>query len=361
MNITINKSVTSRLADVDFNNLPFGRLFSDHLFICDYADGKWNNPRIEPFQNFSMHPASMVLHYGQAIFEGMKAFKDKEGRPVLFRPELHAARLNASARRICMPSFPEELFLEAIHKLVEIDQGWIPPQDDSALYIRPTMIATDEFIGVKPSTTYRFYIFTCPVGPYYAAPVKLWADTQYIRAANGGTGEAKFAGNYGGSLLPAQLAQEKGYDQVLWLDAKEFKYIQECGTMNIMFVIDGKVITPSLSGTILKGVTRDSALHILRDAGYEVEERMITIDEVVAAHENGTLQEAFGLGTAAVVSHVSVIGYKDKRMVLPPVGERKTGNFVKTTITGIRNGTIPDKFGWIVPVGSESNVLSGVG
>lgn len=356
MNISITKSVTSRLPEVDFNNLPFGRIFSDHMFVCDYENGAWQAPQIIPFQDFSMHPASMVLHYGQAIFEGMKAFKNNKGMPVLFRPELHGGRMNASARRICMPDFPEDLFLEAVHKLVELDQGWIPPQEGSALYIRPTMIATDEFIGVKPSQTYRFFIFTCPVGPYYAAPVKLWADTKYIRAALGGTGEAKYAGNYGASLLPAKLAQEKGYDQVLWLDAKEFKYIQECGTMNIMFVIDGKVYTPPLYGTILKGITRDSAIHLLRDAGYEVEEKMITIDEIVAAHENGTLQEAFGVGTAAVVSHVSTIGYKDKAMELPPMSERKVGDFIKSTINGIRSGRIEDKFNWVVPVGTMASV-----
>lgn len=356
MNITITKAENSGLSEVDFDNLPFGRFFSDHMFVCDYSEGEWKDARIIPFQNFSMHPASMVLHYGQAIFEGMKAFKDKEGTPVLFRPELHGVRMNESARRICMAEFPEDLFLEAVHKLVELDQGWIPPQEGSSLYIRPTMIATDEFIGVRPSATYRFFIFTCPVGPYYAKPVKLWADTQYIRAASGGTGEAKFAGNYGASLLPAQVAQEKGYDQILWLDAKEFKYIQECGTMNVMFVIDGKVYTPPLYGTILKGITRKSAMDILKDAGYEVVEEMISIDDVIAAYDNGTLQEAFGVGTAAVVSHVSTIGYKDKVMELPPMSERKVGDLIKSTINGMRSGRIEDKFNWVVPVGQMDSI-----
>jgi len=358
MNITVTKSATSRLPEVDFNNLPFGHIFSDHMFVCDYKDGAWQSPEIVPFQNFSMHPASMVLHYGQAIFEGMKASKNQDGQPMFFRPEMHATRINASARRICIPEFPEDLFLDAIHQLVDLDQGWIPPQEGSALYIRPTVIATDPFIGVKPSKTYRFFIFTCPVGPYYSAPVKLWADTKYIRAAMGGTGEAKYAGNYGASLLPAELAQEKGYDQVLWLDAKEFKYIQECGTMNIMFVIDGTVYTPPLYGTILKGITRDSSLRILRDAGYTVEEKRITIDDVVEAHENGTLQEAFGVGTAAVVSHVSVIGYKDKVMELPPVSERKVGEFIKSSINGLRSGKVKDTRGWVVPVGHHQEVTA---
>lgn len=353
MEITITKAKSSRLPEVDFQNLPFGRIFSDHMFICDYADGKWQNARIVPFADFSMHPATMTLHYGQAIFEGMKASKSHTGQPMFFRPEKHAERINKSAARLCMPAIPEEIFLAGLHQLVHLDQAWIPPQEGSALYIRPTMIATDEFIGVKPSKTYRFFMFTCPVGPYYSQPVKLLAETKYVRAVLGGTGEAKAAGNYAGALLPAQLAQEKGYDQVLWLDAKEFKYIQECGTMNIMFVIDGKVITPPLYGTILRGITRNSALQILRDNGYEVEEKRITIDEVVQAHKDGTLQEAFGVGTAAVVSHVSVIGYEGKDLELPPVSERKVGSFIKKTIDGLRAGTVEDQHGWVVPVRSE--------
>ncbi|RMD97712.1 MAG: branched-chain amino acid aminotransferase, partial [Bacteroidetes bacterium] len=244
MDIRITKTNSSRIDGVDFDNLPFGRLFSDHMFMAEYKDGQWQNFRIEPFKNFSLHPATMALHYGQEIFEGMKATKTLDGKPYLFRPEMHAKRLNKSAARMCMPEFPEEMFLKALHTLIDLDQGWIPPREGSALYIRPTMIATDEFIGVKPSDSYLFFIFTCPVGPYYPKPVKLLAETKYVRAVLGGTGEAKAAGNYAGALLPAKLAQEKGYDQVLWLDAREFKYIQESGTMNIFFVIDNKVITP---------------------------------------------------------------------------------------------------------------------
>lgn len=350
MDIRITKTNSSRLGQVDFDNLPFGRLFSDHMFVAEYREGKWQNPRIEPFHNFNLHPATMALHYGQAIFEGMKATKTLDGKAYLFRPELHAKRLNNSAKRLCMPEFPVELFLEALHTLVDIDKDWIPPREGSALYIRPTMIATDEFIGVKPSMTYMFFVFTCPVGPYYPKPVRLLAETKYVRAVRGGTGEAKAAGNYAAALLPAKLAQDKGFDQVLWLDAHEFKYIQESGTMNIFFVIDGKVITPPLYGTILKGVTRDSVIRLLRDAGHEVEEYPITIDEVVEAWKKGTLQEAFGTGTAAVVSHVQDIAYKDILMDLPPVEERKIGNYAKATIDGMRAGRIPDPYGWMVPV-----------
>ncbi|MBI5914761.1 MAG: branched-chain amino acid aminotransferase, partial [Bacteroidetes bacterium] len=276
MDIKITRSKTSRLSEVDFDDLPFGRNFSDHMFVADYYDGEWHNPRIEPFHNFSLHPATMALHYGQAIFEGMKASKSTDGTPLLFRPERHAHRLNISAHRMCMPEFPEALFVEGLSKLVHIDQGWIPEEEGSALYLRPTMIATDEFIGVKPSQSYKFFIFTGPVGPYYPKPVRLWAETKYIRAAPGGTGAVKAAGNYAGALYPAKLAQDRGFDQLLWLDAREFKYIQESGTMNVFFVIDGKVLTPPLSGTILDGVTRDSIIEILRSEGYTVEEYPLT-------------------------------------------------------------------------------------
>ncbi len=353
MDISITRAKTSRLDQVDFNNLPFGRLFSDHMFIADYYEGAWHNPRIEPFHNFSIHPATMVLHYGQEIFEGMKASKSYDGTPMLFRPEVHARRFNLSAQRMCMPTIPEALFLEGLMKLVQLDQNWIPPQEGSAMYIRPTMIATDEFIGVKPSQTYKFFIILGPVGPYYPKPVRLLAETKYVRAVNGGTGEAKAGGNYGGTLLPAEMAMKKGYDQVLWLDPHEYKYIQECGTMNLFFVIDGKVITPPLSGTILKGVTRDSAIQLLREAGYEVEEYPLTIQEVVEAYHKGTLQEAFGTGTAAVVSHVSDIAYQDLVMELPPINTRKVGEFVKTTIDKLRSGRIKDTHGWLKPIPLE--------
>ena len=356
MDIKITKSNSSRLHEVDFENLPFGKLFSDHIFVADYHNGTWHNPRIEPFHSFSLHPATMALHYGQAIFEGMKASKSTDGTPMLFRPELHAERFNFSAQRMCMPSIPEELFLEGLTKLIQIDQSWIPPIEGSALYVRPTMIATDEFIGVKPSQSYKFFIITSPVGPYYAKPVRLLAETKYVRAVIGGTGEAKAAGNYGGALLPAKLAQEKGYDQVLWLDAKEFKYIQECGTMNVFFVIDGKVITPPLYGTILNGVTRLSAIELLRDKGYEVLEYPLTIQELVEAHKKGTLQEAFGTGTAAVVSHVEAIAYKDLVMDLPPVSQAKVSDFVKHSIDQLRSGRIHDTRGWVVPVQAEEFV-----
>ncbi|MEN0045816.1 MAG: branched-chain amino acid aminotransferase [Bacteroidota bacterium] len=349
--IRIQKTTQSRLAEVDFSNLPFGRVFTDHMFVADYEDGEWKDARIVPFAPFQMHPAAMVLHYGQAIFEGMKAFKNKDGEPIFFRPAEHAKRINASAHRMCMPEFPADLFEDAIHQLVDLDRDWIPQGKESALYMRPFMIATDEFIGVRPSQKYRFIIFCCPVGAYYAKPVKLYVEQKYVRAVAGGVGEAKAAGNYGAALRPALEAQQKGYDQVMWTEAPDFKKIQEIGTMNIFFVLDGKVVTPKTDGAILKGITRKSIIDILRSKNIEVEERDIMIDELVEAHNNGQLSEAFGAGTAAVVSQVELIAYGDHKMQLD-IANAKVSTEVKATIEGLRYGEIEDTFGWIEAVRS---------
>lgn len=351
--ISIQKTTASRLSDVDFDNIPFGRVFSDHMFVADYRNGVWTDLRIVPFGRFDIHPAAMALHYGQAIFEGMKASKSYDGRPLLMRPEQHSRRLNRSAERLCMPALPEDLFLQGLRTLIALDADWIPPQEGSALYIRPYMFATDEFIGVKPSETYRFIIFTGPVGPYYPKPVSLLAESKYVRAVKGGTGEAKAAGNYAGALLPAKIAQEKGFDQVMWMDGHEFKYIQEVGTMNIFFVIGDRVITPATDGAILKGITRDSIMQILNKKGYAVEEKPLHIDEVLEAYRAGQLREVFGSGTAAVVAHVSKIQYQDTLMELPPLEERKIGAMVKAEIDGLRAGKIEDEFGWIEEVTSD--------
>ncbi len=355
-NIQITRTEHSRLGTVDFNHLPFGRIFSDHMFIADYENGEWVNPRIEPFGAFQIHPASMVLHYGQAIFEGMKASKTLDGLPALFRPEMHSRRLNASARRMCMPEVPEQLFLDALHAIVGIDADWIPQREDSALYLRPFMIAADEFIGVRASEKYHFIVISCPVGPYYSKPVRLLAETHYVRAVKGGTGEAKAAGNYAGALLPTLEAHQKGFDQVMWLDGVEFKYVQEVGTMNIFFVIDGVIVTPATDGAILKGITRDSILTILREKGYKVEERPLTIDELVAASEKGLLQEAFGAGTAAVVSLVSEVSYNGKVLTIPTPTEGGIAHLVKSEIEGLRSGRIEDTHNWVVPVKVEELV-----
>jgi len=349
MTINITKTEESRIKSVDFSNLPFGRVLSDHMFIADYVDGQWQDARILPLSDLSIHPANMALHYGQSIFEGMKAAVSSDGTPLLFRPELHAQRINASARRMCMPEIPEELFLEAVKSMVLIERDWIPQDEGSALYIRPFMFATDHFIGVAPSSSYSFMIICLPVGPYYNKPVRLLADEKYVRASKGGTGEAKAAGNYAGSMLPAKLAREKGFDQVLWLDARYRKFVQEVGTMNIFFVMKDKVLTPLTDGAILKGITRFSIIDLLKEKGYTVEERPITIDELIEAYDNGDLLEVFGSGTAAVVSNVAAIAYKDRTL------EFDDSSFllsleIKSLFNKIRNASIPDHRGWVIPV-----------
>ena len=344
----ITKTDQSSLSKVDFNNIPFGKTFSDHMFVADYIHGEWTNFEIRPVAPIPTHPGNMAWHYGQSIFEGMKATKDAEGHALLFRPEMHAKRINASARRMCMPEIPEDLFLQAIHTLVDMEKAWIPPQTGSALYIRPFMYATDETIGVKASDTYKFIIFVMPVGPYYSQPVKLLAQDTYVRAVVGGVGEAKASGNYAASLLPATMARKEGYDQVMWLDGVHKKYIQEVGTMNIFFVIGDEVITPNLDGAILAGITRDCIITLLKDKGYKVTERPITIDEVLKANEDGKLVEIFGTGTAAVIAPVEKLKYKDTVITLD-MDKRNIGKFAYDTINGIRNRSIEDKFGWIIP------------
>ena len=347
--IKITKTANSRIDSLDFNNIPFGKVFTDHMFVVDYADGQWVNPEIVPLDMIPTHPGNLAWHYGQAIFEGMKASKSKAGNPLLFRPEQHAVRLNESARRMCMPEIPAELFLDGLRKLVAIDAAWIPPQEGSALYIRPLMYATDESIGVRQSDTYKFIIMCLPVGPYYNQPVKLTADEHSVRAVVGGVGEAKTAGNYAASLLPARNARAEGYDQVMWLDAIHHKFVQEVGTMNIFFVIDGEVVTPATDGAILKGITRACAIQLLEDKGHKVVERPVTIDELVLAAQNGTLQEVFGTGTAAVVSPVCLIGYKDTRIELDP-DTFTIAPMIKDTINKLRTQEVEDKFHWLEEV-----------
>ena len=355
-NINITKVSHSKVDQVDFDNIPFGQTFSDHMYVADFIDGKWTNHSIVPFGNLSLSPVNLALHYGQSIFEGMKATLRNDGTPALFRPEQHVVRLNASARRMMMPEVSEEMFLEAVHTIVDMEKNWIPKAKGSALYIRPVMFATEAKLGVKVSSKYKFIIITGPVGPYYPKPVKLLAETEFIRAAHGGVGEAKTAGNYAASLLPAHLAKEKGFDQVIWLDAKEFKYVQEVGTMNLFFVFKDKVVTPNTSGAILKGITRMSLIEMLRADGVTVEERPISMDEVAAAHERGDLLEMFGSGTAAVVANVSEFSYKDKLYKLSDVSTHSTANGLRDKINGLRAGEIEDSFGWVIDVKSAVRV-----
>ncbi len=345
-NIHITRTEKSRISEVDFHNIPFGHTFSDHLFVADYIDGEWKNCEIKPFENLQLSPANMTLHYGQAIFEGMKAHRAEDGRILIFRPEKHAERMVNSAYRMGMPEFPAELFLQAIDALVAVDAAWIPDLPGTSLYIRPFIFAADEFLGVRPSETYKFVIIAGPAGAYYNEPVKLWASDKYVRAFAGGTGEAKAAGNYAATLLPVKQIRAQGYHQLLWLDGVEHKYIHECGTMNMFFVVGDTVLTPELNGMILPGVTRNSILTILKEKNIKHEVRNITIEEIATAYKNGELNEVFGAGTAAVVQHVSHIKYGDLIMELPAPEARLISNMLYDTIMGLRTGKINDTHNW---------------
>ena len=350
MNIRITKTNKSKLGEIDFNNIPFGKYTSDHMFVMDYANGKWGDLRIIPYQGFTLDPQSKALQYCQCIFEGMKVTMGPDGIPRLLRPELNIERFNLSAERMCMPVVPADIFLEALKAIVAFDSNWIPTAEGSALYVRPTMFATENALSVVPSSTYTFYIYTGPAQPYFTTPVKLITERKLMRAVPGGTGEAKTGGNYAGSLKASQLARQKGFDQVIWLESPEFKKIQEAGMMNLFFVIGDTVVTPMLSGAVLKGTTRNYFLDILAEKNINVEVRDIYIDEILDAYRKGTLKEAFGSGTAAVVSHISEITHGDTRMILPAIKEDFISKMLYNEINGLRSGRIKDERNWLVPV-----------
>ncbi|MFP5042264.1 branched-chain amino acid aminotransferase [Parasediminibacterium sp. JCM 36343] len=350
MSISVTKTTHSKLKDVDFNHLPFGKYFTDHMLVAEYANGEWQSVEIKPYQPLALDPALAAIHYGQSIFEGIKAFKNDDGEAVVFRPYENLKRFNTSAERMCMPAVPEEIFIEGMKQLIAVDKDWIPSKPDHSLYIRPFMFATDEVLGVKPSDTYLFIIILSPTGPYYAAPMKICVEEVYTRAAPGGVGFAKNAGNYGGSLIATQIAKKTGYDQILWTDAFEHKWLQEVGTMNVFFIIDGVAITPSLEeGTILAGVTRDSALTVLQEMGYPVEERRISIDELIEAYKAGLVAEVFGTGTAVTISPIQELKYQDTVMKFD-VGSMTIAPELKSRLDDIKTGKVPDVHGWMVAV-----------
>lgn len=351
LSLKITKSDNSRINSVDWDNLPFGKVFSDHILVMEYKGGTWHQPEIKPFESFNLHPATSALHYGQSIFEGMKANKTSQGDVLIFRPEINENRFAESCSRMCMPVLPEGMFTELIRRVVELDRNWIPNREGYSLYIRPFMFATDDFIGIKPSETYKFVIFTCPVGAYYTQPVNVKIEEYYTRAAEGGVGRAKTAGNYAASLYPAKLAQEQGFHQLIWTDAKEHKYIEESGTMNIVFEIGGKLITPSEdSDTILRGVTKRSVVEIAKSWGVEVEERKVTVDEIIEGLRNGTVTDAFGAGTAATIAHIAKIGFRDEIFELPPVEQRELSNKIKDYLNDLKTGKVEDEFNWCLRV-----------
>jgi len=348
--IAVTRVAQSRLTEELRENSPFGTNYSDHMFVTDYADGQWGDARVIPFGPMPLSPATTALHYGQSLFEGFKAHRTADGRIAVFRPQANHARLNRTAARLAMPEIPASLFQEGLMTLLRTDREWTPYREGGSLYIRPVYFGTDNSLMVRPASRYRFTIFTSPGGPYFAQPIRLLAEETYVRAFVGGTGDAKTAGNYGGGLLAAKLAQAKGYHNVMWLDGKDREFIEESGVMNIMFVIDGVAITPALSGTILPGVTRDSVLTLLREWKQPVEERPISVDEVVAAHASGRLQEAFGIGTAAIIAPIAAIGYRGKEMEIATGVTDSLAKKIYTRLTNIQTGKEPDTHGWLVTV-----------
>jgi len=348
--ILVTRAVQSRLGELDLENIPFGKHFTDHMLEVDYVDGKWKQAEIKPYQSLSLAPSLAALHYGQAIFEGIKAYVDEQGNPRIFRPLDNFYRFNLSAERMQMPAVPEDIFMEGMRQLVSIDRSWIPQKKDHSLYIRPFMFSTDELIGVRPSDTYKFMIILSPSGPYYAAPMRIHVEEQYVRASPGGVGYAKAAGNYGAAMYATAQAHKHGYDQVLWMDALEHKYVQECGTMNVFFLIGQTAITPSLEqGTILNGVTRQSVITLLKEAGLRVEERPLSLDEILAAYEQGELKEIFGTGTAATISLIRELSCRG-RVLSFDVDSWQYAPAIKQKLLDIREGRQADLHGWMMPV-----------
>lgn len=352
--ITIKLNPNPKPKPQDESKLGFGHIFTDHMFIMDYKDGKgWHNPRIVPFGPLSLSPATMCLHYGQEVFEGLKAYRTAEGKIQLFRPEENFKRLNVSNGRLVIPEIDEEFALHALNELIKVDQDWVPHSDGASLYIRPFIISVDPFLGVKPASEYMFIIIMSPSGAYYASgldPVSIYVESNYVRAVRGGMGFTKTAGNYAASLIAQNEAHEQDYSQVLWLDGVEKKYIEEVGAMNIFFKIDGEIITPALHGSILSGITRKSALELCKSWGMKVSEKRITIQEVADAYDNGKLEEVFGTGTAAVISPVGKLKWQDKVMIINNNKIGEVSQKLYDTMTGIQYGKIKDEFGWIKEV-----------
>lgn len=354
--MTIRKTVQPK-EKPSAENLSFGTEFTDHMFVMDYTEGTgWHDARIMPYEPFLMDPAAIVLHYGQTVFEGLKAYVTEEKEIVLFRPEENMKRLNRSNERMCMPAFDEEFVLDALKELVRVDRDWIPDKEGTSLYIRPFIFATQPYLGVAPSNTYQFMIILSPVGAYYKEginPVKIAVESDFVRAAAGGTGSAKTAGNYAGAMKAQEVAEAGGYSQVLWLDAKEHRYIEEVGAMNVFFKIDGEVITPALNGSILEGVTRKSVLELLRSWDIPVTERKISIDEIFAANAEGKLEEVFGTGTAAVISPVGELFWNGEKCDINGNEIGELSQKLYDTITGIQTGKLEDPFGWITEVDKQ--------
>ncbi|BFP42274.1 branched-chain amino acid aminotransferase [Flavobacteriaceae bacterium GF1] len=343
--IAIEKSTTTKIHEVDFNNLSFGSVYTDHMLVSDYKNGTWSVPKIIPYQPIALDPASKIFHYGQSIFEGMKAYKDQEGQVWLFRPKDNHARLNKSAERMAIPELPQEYFMEGLTTLLELEKDWIPQSPGSSLYVRPFMFASGTGLHASPADEYKFLIALAPSGAYFSGKVKVLIEETYARAANGGVGYAKAGGNYAAQFYPTKLAADQGYQQVVWTDDHNHEYIEEAGAMNIFIRINDTLLTAPTSDRILDGITRKSILELAEDMGIETEVRKIKVSEVVEAVENGTLKEMFGAGTAAVISPISAFGYKGEEYVLPELAHSYAST-LKTKITDIQYNRTEDKFGW---------------
>ncbi|MEY2830075.1 MAG: hypothetical protein RIQ33_1933 [Bacteroidota bacterium] len=348
--IKINKAAKSRLTEIELKGLAFGKTFTDHMLVAEYYDGKWQTAEILPYGLIPTAPSVYSLHYGQSIFEGMKAVKNAEGNAMMFRPLENWKRLNYSGHRMALPEVPEDLFMNGLRELLKLDKDWIPQEEGSALYIRPFLYAADELIGIKPTEHFKFKIIMSPVSAYYADPVRILVADKYVRACPGGTGDVKAAGNYGATMLPMLEAKAKGFDQVLWMDGNEFRYLNEIGSMNVFVQIGDTFLTPDTDGNILDGITRKSIIALLKDEGYKVEERKIDIQELVDAAEKGILNDAFGTGTAASLAPIKLFGYKDKIIEVKPVEQRSITKHIKARLDAIKCGAEADKFNWVEEV-----------
>jgi branched-chain amino acid aminotransferase len=348
MKIPITKIEKTRIKEVDYQNLTFGKFFSDHMLVADFSDGHWQDAKIVPFGPFEISPSMTAIHHGQSIFEGMKAFKSPDDAVLLFRPYENFKRMNLSAARMCMPPISEHIFMEGIKALVDLDRDWIPTEEGKSLYIRPVYFSFDTVIGVKPAENYRLIVFTSPCSAYYSVPLSVKIERHYSRAAQGGVGFAKAAGNYGGAMLPTKLANDEGFHQILWTDAANHEFIEESGSMNVMFVIGDTLVTPSLSDSKLAGVTRESIIHIARIWGMKVETRQVSVLELVEAAKNGELKEAFGTGTAANLAHIAKIGFEDELFTLPDLPSHSFTNRMSKYLMDLKTGKIADPFSWMV-------------
>ncbi|WP_179315675.1 branched-chain amino acid aminotransferase [Winogradskyella undariae] len=343
--ISIETAKTSKIDTVDFSNLDFGRLFTDHMFVCDYEDGKWQTPKVMPYQAMSYEPSARVFHYGQAVFEGMKAYKDEDGKVFLFRPKQNFERINKSSARLAMPAFPENYFFEGLETLLKLDSDWIKPGVGNSLYLRPFVIATEPAISASPANNYRFMIICSPAKSYYNTPIRVLIAEEYSRSADGGVGFAKAAGNYAAQFYPTSLAQEKGFQQIIWTDASTHTYLEEAGTMNVFFRIGDKLVTAPTSDRILDGITRKTMLQLAEDMGITCEVRRITVEEIKTASKDGSLKEVFGTGTAAIISVISAFEHKDELFEIPEI-EDSYAKLFKKTLLDIQHNLSEDKHGW---------------